>query len=368
MQLNKLILTDFKNYEMETFSFAEKFNCFVGKNGAGKTNVLDAIYYLCMCKSYISGIDKNVVRQGQPGFRLEASFDVDEKEMQVVAKVRVRKKKVFECNREAYKRLALHIGRFPVVMIAPDDTSLAREGSEERRRFINNTLSQLDPIYLNQLIIYNRALNQRNAALKQFAEDGSFNLSLMEALNRQLLEPAAYIYQKRKEWMGQLEVLLKENYAFISNKQEAVSCRYESKLSQANFEDLLLQNLDKDRYLQRTTAGIHKDDLVFYIGDKPLKRFASQGQLKTFVLALKLAQYHLLQKNKDQFPLLLLDDIFDKLDASRVAQLLDLLSEERFGQVFLTDTHEERMKAMAEKIQHHFSIFKIENGQLKNEM
>jgi len=333
-------------------------------NGMGKTNLLDAIYYCCMGKSHFGGQDRNVVRHEADFFRLEAHFFKKEKKEKIVAKVIPGKQKIIERNTVPYQRLAEHVGGFPVVIIEPGDTALALEGSGERRRFADNTLSQLDSHYLLQLIAYHKVLKQRNASLKQFSADGRFDASLIAAFANQLIEPAGIIHKKRIEFVEKLHPVFNDYYQIISGQAEAVDCRYESKLTGRDFSKLLQEASEKDRLLQRTTVGIHKDDLIFSLNGFPLKRFASQGQLKSYVLALKLAQYELLKKEKEVLPILLLDDIFDKLDTSRVEHLIGLLFEKDFGQIFITDTHQSRVEEIVENFGSSYKIFKIERGKV----
>lgn len=364
MQLKSLTLTNFKNYESQTLSFCAKINGLVGKNGAGKTNLLDAIYYLCMCKSYFGMSDNAIIRHEQDFFRSEGRFSKQDDGFKIVAKVRLRKKKELECNDVPYGKLSEHIGLLPVVVIAPDDTRLATEGSEHRRRFMNETLSQLDKTYLKHLIHYNKILSQRNAALKQMASEGRFDDALLTVYDTQLLPGAAYIYERRKQLVEDFLPVFTKTYAAISEDRETVNCKYHSPLHEADMAQLLTQNRAKDKILQRTTTGIHRDDLVFTIREKPVKRYASQGQLKSFILALKLAQFELFRKEKEETPILLLDDIFDKLDDSRVGQLVELLLGESFGQVFITDAHEHRLRELLSETSTEHKMFLVESGQV----
>ena len=328
----------------------------------GKTNLLDSIYYLCMTKSHFGTPDLAVVKHETDFLRLEGHFCNDEKKEKIVAKVIPRKKKEFERNDVPYNKLAEHIGLLPIVFIAPNDTAIILEGSEVRRRFMDNTLSQLDPLYLNHLLTYNKVLKQRNAALKQFGETHRYNSELIQTYDQQLIPSGLFIFQRRQVFMENFRPLLIEMHQVISGKTESVDCQYNSGLESVPFADLLVAASERDRILQRTTKGIHKDDLVFSIDAYPLKRFASQGQLKTFVLALKLAQYRLLEAHKKKSPLLLLDDIFDKLDSQRVRHLLQLLLKSNFGQIFITDTHEYRIEEIAKNFESEYSTFLVENG------
>ncbi len=333
----------------------------------GKTNILDAIYYLCMCKSHFGLTDRYVMKKGETFFRLDGGFVKKDKLQKVVCKVIPRKKKVFECNKVPYAKLSEHIGLLPVVMIAPDDVQMITEGSEERRRFLDNTICQLDADYLKNLIEYNKLLSQRNKLLKQFAEQRYFDATLLDIYDQQMLKPAAYIVKKRQSTVETFLPIFQSYYATISNHQESVNCVFLSKLIETDFATLLTEQREKDKILQRSTVGIHKDDLAFTINELPLKRFASQGQRKSYLLALKLAQYELMRQQKGQTPILLLDDIFDKLDGNRVQQLLSLLIEQKgFGQIFITDTHDSRVEEIVQQFDTDYKKFRVENGSIKN--
>ncbi len=362
LYLEKLILTNFKNYESESLACSPQLNCIVGMNGMGKTNLLDAVYYLCMGKSHFKLVDSNVVRHEAGFFRLEGHFRLAGRTEKIVAKVQPRRRKELERNGVPYQRLSDHVGLLPVVFIAPDDTYLISEGSEARRQFLDNTLSQLDHRYLQELIRYNQVLKQRNALLKQFGESGRSQPDLLEVYDRQLLEPADYIHRCRRDFLVDFAPFLSETVRILSGAREEVSCAYRSRLDEAPLGRLLQAAREKDCLLERSTVGIHKDELVFLLGEHPLKRFGSQGQLKSFVLALKLAQYELLRRHKELAPLLLLDDIFDKLDRSRVEQLLGLLLSRPFGQIFITDTHEQRLENIIRRFDANYCTFKVSNG------
>jgi len=345
-------------------TFSEKLNCLVGLNGMGKTNLLDAIHYLCMTKSNFVNSDRDVVRHGESFIRLEGHFKNDGKKLKIVSKIQPGSSKVFEKNDVAYDKLSEHVGLLPLVVVAPDDTALAREGSEERRRFLDVTLSQSDQIYLQKLMHYNRVLKQRNIHLKEGAAKGYLDVSLLKIYNQQLLEPANYIFERRQAILEVLTPVFNEFYQKISGHQETVACLYRSQLLKESFENLLLGSYEKDRILQRTTTGIHKDNLVFKINDREVKKFASQGQLKSYVLALKLAQYELLRREKGFAPILLLDDLFDKLDARRVQHLIELLMDENFGQIFITDTDVERIEKIVRNFETDFKKFTVQNGEI----
>lgn len=373
MHLEKITLTNFKNYASQTFSFGERLNAFVGLNGVGKTNILDAIYYLCMCKSYFLPSDSDVVLRGGDFLRLEGVFSKNNHREKIVAKVQARRKKIFERNDVPYSVLSEHIGFLPIVMIAPDDTELVKEGSEERRRFIDNTLSQLDGVYLTHLIFYNRVLEQRNSLLKKYADTEGGQQSDLENLlgiyDKQMLPSAMYIFEKRKQFVGDFEPIFNGIYQTISDANETVKVVYDSQFENigsqnnengAGETNFWLATRQKDKILQRTTFGIHRDDLRFEMGGKSVKKFGSQGQLKSFVIALKLGQYEILRGIKSEPPILLLDDIFDKLDEQRVKNLLQLIVNQAYGQIFITDTHEDRINEIFITGAFEFKIFPIE--------
>ncbi len=366
MHIKNLQLVNFKNYESENFEFAQKLNCIVGQNGMGKTNLLDAIYYLSMTKSNFSVLDKQIKRHDSEFIRVHGEYQINSKATSFTAKVIPGTSKVFEHQSKAYDKLSDHVGKIPVVMIIPDDSFLVREGSEVRRKFIDNTLAQLDVQYLNALMQYNKLLKQRNAALKSFAEHRNFDVSLLKAYNSQMEPHAEYIYTQRTEFVKDFIPVFKDYHQKIVMKNEVIDCVYKSKLSESSFKDLMLANLEKDRVLARTTNGIHKDDLQFTINGHPLKKFGSQGQTKSYVLAFKLAQYAFLKQAKGITPILLLDDIFDKLDKERIGQLLQLLVCDDFGQIFISDTHEKRLEEMIQKYQFDYKIFYIVEGGIRN--
>ncbi len=361
MHLKQLKLTNFKNYESIDIKLSTNINCFVGFNGMGKTNLLDAIYYLCLCKSHFNQPDRLIIRHDQDFFRIDGIFYREERKEHIVCKYD-RKKKVIERNKAPYDKFSEHIGMLPAVMITPDDTSLITEGSENRRRFLDVLLVQTDTQYLNKLLEYNKILHQRNAFLKQFKHPSEVNLTLLNVYNKQLLLPAQYIYEKRKECVNALTPVFIEYYELISGNQEKVLITFHSQLLENSLEELFKKSEEKDCWLQRTTKGVHKDDLKLEINEFPVKKYASQGQLKSFLLAMKLAQYELIRREKKVPPILLLDDIFDKLDLKRVNQLLQLLIENGFGQIFITDTHIGRVSSIIQQQDFPFKEFEINNG------
>lgn len=367
MHLQSIKLNNFKNYQEQAVDLSPRLNCFVGLNGMGKTNLLDAVYFLCLTRSHRSLPDKNLLLHGEPFFRLEGRFIHNKENTKVVVKYAAGQRKVVEQNGSPYERLADYIGRFPVVMIAPEDISLVQDGSEERRRFLDTTLSQIYPDYLQQLLIYNGLLKQRNALLKMFAEHRRFDPALLEAIDSQMPGPAKAVSEKRSAFAAQFAPLFQEIYNAIAGDAEPVSVTLESKTGDSDFAALLLENREKDRALERTSAGPHRDDLVLTLRDQPIKKYASQGQLKSFLLALRLAQYELLRREKGLAPLLLLDDIFAKLDEQRVRQLMGLLIEREFGQIFITDTQRSRIEPVVSAFPGEYRIFEVENGRIRQD-
>lgn len=367
MYLHRLHLVHFKNYNQQELFLSPQLNCFVGENGMGKTNLLDAIHYLCMCKSHFKLSDRQVVQHGADFFRIEGDFQRAGKQEAIACTYAPRQRKTLLKNKVPYARLADHIGFLPLIMIAPDDTLLITEGSENRRQFLDVLLVQLNAIYLQQLMTYNKVLQQRNAYLKSCKHPSEVEGALLEVYNQQLLAPAQYIHQQRQQVVQQLSPIFQEYYKVISGDKEQVEISYQSQLKEQTLVELWAESQEKDAWLQRTTKGIHKDDLQLVINAYPVKKFASQGQLKSYLLALKLAQYELLRQEVELPPLLLLDDIFDKLDNKRVEQLLTLLLERDFGQVFLTDTHEHRIARIVESLQADFKQFLVEEGRVKED-
>lgn len=350
LRLNNISLIQFKNYLSRSIPFTERIVCISGRNGIGKTNLLDAIHYLCFTKSYFTR-DANNILKGHDGFRLEGEFEIWDKAEKAVWILRETGKKEFSINGQQYEKFSRHIGHYPCVIIAPDDIQIITGGSEERRRFIDALLSQLDEDYLQQLIVYNKVLQQRNSLLKGFAETGSRDLSLLSVLNDQLCEPGEKIFRKRKEFLVAFLPLVKQLYNEISKQfarkdplDENINLFYDSELLQATFPELLKISQPRDLQSLRTTAGIHRDDLEFNLNEQVFKIMASQGQKKSLLFALKLAEIEILKKEKGFAPLLLLDDVFEKLDEERIANLFQRVCIETDGQVFITDTNKERLK------------------------
>lgn len=366
MWLKNITLLNFKNYASAELDFSKTVNAFVGNNGAGKTNLLDAIHYLCLCKSYFNPIDSQQIKTNEDIFLVQGDFDRKEKNEKITCGLKRNQKKQFKRNKKEYDRLADHIGLFPLVMISPYDINLIMDGSEERRRFIDNVISQTDSSYLDELISYNKHLLNRNALLKQVTVTRKLDVTLLQILDEQLMISGNRIFEKRKDFLKEFIPLFDKHYSYISNDAERVSLTYQSQLNEEDFGILLKQSLEKDRLLERTTMGIHKDELLFTIADMPLKKFGSQGQQKSFLIALKLAQYSYLQKFKGFKPLLLLDDIFDKLDELRVHKLMEMVSHHDFGQIFITDTGKERVLSVFNQIKVVPTLFEVDNGNINH--
>ncbi len=362
MQLRSLKLAHWKNFESATLPFAERLVLFTGLNGMGKTNLLDAIHYLCMTRSYFGLREKLLVRHGADFFRLEGQFEKAGRCHRVVARVVPGKKKEFEVDGVPVPSLADHIGRFPVVMIAPADIQLAYEGSESRRKMLDAALAQTDKVYLTQLVQYTRLLKHRNHLLRQLAEQPHQPHDLLDTIDHQMVPLARTIHQRRAAWVERLNPLLQQYYEIVSEGREVVSCTYKSQLDRQEPAVLLAEKRRQDLALGYSTAGVHRDDLDFRIEGRPLKQFASQGQLKSFILALKLAQYRLFVDERGSTPLLLLDDLFDKLDQRRVSRLLELLLGQNFGQVCITDTDAGRIPAILRSFGQPFDHYCVQSG------
>lgn len=364
MYLKSLLLNQFKNYENAALEFDSNLNCFTGDNAAGKTNLLDAIYYLSIGKSYFNSVDQQLIFHDQIFFTAEGIFsDNDHDELIKCIFQKGKKKELFR-NKVKYDRLSDHVGLIPVVIITPDDIDLIHGGSEGRRKFLDNTLSQVDHSYLENLLHYTRVLSQRNAALKNFAESGKIDQALIQVYDQELIVYAESIYSSRLKMIEQFIPVFQKHYSWICHEKEKVSCHFQSDLSKRNFGALLQKNFQRDCILQRTSSGIHQDDLVFEIDGYPVKKFGSQGQQKSFLIALKLAQYEFLSRNKNLKPILLLDDMFDKLDHHRVSQLMELISGEEIGQAFITDTNPDRIQELLQKVNRQAKIFRIDQGKI----
>jgi len=365
MYLKQLSLINFKNYEEFEAQFSEKINCFVGNNGMGKTNLLDAIHYLSFCKSFFNSIDSHNIKHNEAFFVLQGWFNKLGDEAEVYCGLKRNQKKIFKKNKKEYERLSEHIGQFPIVMISPSDSELIYESSEIRRRFLDGIISQYNKVYLDKLINYHHVLKQRNALLKHFYETRTFDSDALEIWDERLINYGKIILEIRLQFLKQFIPLFNQYYQFISDSKEDVALHYQNSLEENDFYHALANVLPRDRAVGYTTVGPHKDDLEFTIAGHSLKKFASQGQQKSYLLALKLAQFEFIKNQKNTKPLLLLDDIYDKLDEQRFTKLLDLVSSDSFGQVFITDTHPERIQILLNKKQIDAKIFLVENGKRK---
>jgi DNA replication and repair protein RecF len=337
----------------------------VGNNGTGKTNLLDAIHYLSFCKSYFNLIDTQNIRHDEPFFAVHGDYIKNDDRTETISCLQQRaQKKVFKINKKPYTRLADHIGLFPLVMVSPYDRDLINDGSEIRRKYIDSVISQFDKIYLDDLINYNKALLQRNTLLKLFYDSRSFDKASLEIWDEQMITLGDNIFQKRKKFVTDFIAIFQEYFEFITNGKEKVNILYESQLEKQDYKILLEQSIERDMALCFTSAGIHKDDLIFMLDDYPIKKYGSQGQQKSFVIALKLAQFDYTKDVKGFKPILLFDDIFDKLDESRVKQIVRLVGNNSFGQVFLTDTDRDRINKIFQGLDISYRLFQVLDGQV----
>lgn len=359
MFLKRISLLNYKNIAEVTYAFDAKINCFVGKNGVGKTNVLDAVYHLAYGKSYFNPLAAQNIQHGTDFFMIEGEFEKQERSEHIVCSLKKGQKKVLKRNGKPYEKFSEHVGLIPLVIISPSDTDLIVEGSETRRRFMDTVISQLDAPYLQQLIQYQKVVSQRNALLKYFALNHTFDPETLAVYNHQLHQLGAPIFQKRQNFIASFEPIFQKHHHHITGRAERVELRYESDLLEASTETLLARNLPRDRQLQYTATGIHKDDLSFLIEGYPIKKYGSQGQQKSFLIALKLAQFEFVKKQSGEKPILLFDDIFDKLDENRVQQIIALVQQEEFGQLFISDTHPERTEQLVKNTQQSYKLFHL---------
>ncbi len=359
MILNTLSLVNYKNFESQTFNFDHKINCFVGANGVGKTNVLDAIYHLSFGKSYFNPVAVQNIKHDEDFFVIDGIFDKENRTEKIIVSLKKGQKKVIKRNGKIYEKFSDHIGFIPLVIISPADSDLIVEGSDTRRKFMDTVISQSDKNYLNNLINYNKVLSQRNALLKYFALNNTFNAQTLEVYNEQLQQYGSEIFKTRKEFLEAFIPIFKQRYNAVSNHKENVHLIYKSDLHDGDLGVLLKENLGKDKALQYTSTGIHKDDMNFEIGSHPIKKFGSQGQQKSFLIALKLAQFDFIKQLSGVTPILLLDDIFDKLDEQRVAQIIKLVDDTHFGQLFISDTHAERTETIVKQIHQSYKVFRL---------
>jgi DNA replication and repair protein RecF len=364
MHLKSLHLINFKNYEEAEIQLSSNVNCFVGRNGSGKTNILDAVHYLSLCKSYMNVLDKQNIRFNQLFFSIQGYWEKDNQAITIHCAVKNGAKKVFKRNKKEYEKLAEHIGQFPAVMISPYDRDLISEGSELRRKWMDGIISQFDRRYLESIQKYGKILDQRNALLRNMFQHGLFDRESIEIWNEQMVAVGQEIHAKRKSFLAAFIPIFQERYNYIGLEEEEVHLEYRSQLNDSDFATLLQDYERKDALSHYSNAGIHKDDLLFTIKGLPIKKFGSQGQQKSFIIALRLAQYDWLQKQLHVQPVLLLDDIFDKLDQDRVKKLLELVSNKYFGQVLVTDTDEARIRSIFQTGNFESRLFQVEQGQV----
>ncbi len=359
MILKTLSLLNYKNFDSRSFKFDAKINCLVGKNGVGKTNVLDAIYHLSFGKSYFNPVASQNIKHNEGFFVIDGEYDKMDRTEKIVISLKKGQKKVIKRNGKVYDKFSDHIGFLPLVIISPADRDLITEGSDTRRKFIDSVISQSDKGYLENLIKYNKVLAQRNSLLKYFAANNTYNNDTVAVYNEQLESLGTPIFKKRDAFLKEFIPIFKTRYNTISNANEIVDLTYKSDLFERGLKELLELSINKDKALQYTNVGIHKDDLNFEIEGHPIKKFGSQGQQKSFLVALKLAQFDFIKKQSGVTPILLLDDIFDKLDEQRVAQLISLVNEENFGQLFISDTHAQRTEDVVKNTNQSYEIFKL---------
>lgn len=361
MWLKRISILNYKNLEQAELSFSRKMNCIIGKNGMGKTNLLDAVYYLSFCKSATNPIDSQNIRHNQDFFVIQGFYETDTLEPEeVYCGLKRKQKKQFKRNKKEYTRLSDHIGFIPLVLVSPADSLLIAGGSEERRRFMDVVISQFDREYLEALIRYNKALMQRNTLLKSDVEPEE---ELMVVWEEMMAAAGAVVYQKRKAFIDEFIPVFQSYYAYISQDREEVSLAYESHAAQRDLLQLIKESRQRDRIMGYSLKGVHKDDLIMRLSEFPIKREGSQGQNKTYLIALKLAQFEFLKRTGSQTtPLVLLDDIFDKLDASRVEQIVKLVAGDNFGQIFITDTNRDHLDKILKKIDGDYKLFEVDDG------
>ncbi len=359
MILNHLSLLNYKNFETTSFQFDPKINCLVGNNGVGKTNVLDAIYHLSFGKSYFNPITSQNIKHGEEFFVIEGNYTKSEREERIIISAKRGLKKIIKRNGKPYNRFSEHIGFLPLVIISPADRDLIIEGSDTRRKFVDGVISQGNSKYLQAHINYNKVLVQRNSLLKYFAINNTHNQSTLDIYNEQMHELGSYIFERRKEFLAEFMPIFLKRYQSISNANETVNLVYKSQLQEKELLTLLKEHTQKDKLSQYSNYGTHKDDFVFEIDEHPIKKFGSQGQQKSYLIALKLAQFDFIKKHNKVNPILLMDDIFDKLDEQRVEQIISLVDNEDFGQLFISDTHGKRTENIIKKVHQSYKMFKL---------
>lgn len=363
MVLKRLSILNYKNIAETDLWLSAKINCFIGMNGEGKTNLLDSVYFLSLCKSAFTSMDSQAIRHEQDFMALQGMYEKEDgSNEEIHCALKRGQKKIVRRSKKPYKKLAEHIGLIPLVIVSPADQMLIAGGSEERRKFLDVVISQYNPNYLESLVRYNKALMQRNALLKAEEEPDENLMQLWEEL---MAKEGEYIYSCRNEYVQEFIPIFQHFYAHISQEHEKVSLIYHSHCQRGSLLEVIQRDRSKDRVMGYSLHGIHKDDLEMSLGGYPIKREGSQGQNKTFLIALKLAQFDFLKRTGSQTtPLLLLDDIFDKLDAKRVEQIVDLVNGANFGQIFITDTNRDHLENILTQTAHDYKLFRVENGNI----
>jgi len=361
MTLKHLSIINYKNIAQADLEFSPNINCFIGNNGMGKTNLLDAVYYLSFCKSATNPIDSHIINHNADVCMLQGKYRMDNNTTEeIFCAIRRRQKKQFKRNKKEYERIADHIGLIPLVMISPADNELITGSSDERRKFMDIAISQYDTSYLKALIRYNRALQQRNILLK----NETIDITLLELWENQLVEDGSIVHEKRRSFIEAFTPIFNSFYTRISQSNETVSFDYVSQLNDGDFKALLIANRRRDTAMGHTTVGIHRDELEMLLDGYPIRKVGSQGQNKTYFVSMKLAQFHFLLNISGKTPLLLLDDIFDRLDSKRVEEIVSLVSEKEFGQIFISDTNRKSLDKILEKHHDNYRLFSVESGEI----
>ena len=364
MHLNSISVSNYKNIKQAELVLSPKINCFLGNNGEGKTNFLDAVYYLSFCKNYINSVDTLNINHEEDFFVLNGEYERNGNKEVIYCGLQRKTQKLFKRNKKKYSRLSEHIGLLPLVMLSPIDSKLILDGSDERRKYIDSVISLFDKQYLNDIISYNKVLNQRNTYLKQ-SNSSFFDNDLLSVWDEQLNSLANIIYEKRDAYINELIPVFQKYYSFISGNKEKVNLTYKTDITDGELIEQLKNTRTKDLAIGYTTKGIHKDDLLFLLDEYPIKRLGSQGQQKTYLTALKFAQYEFISIRSNLTPILLLDDVFDKLDSNRVEKIVELVSGNDFGQIFMTDTNRDHLYDLLEKIGKDHKVFFVENGEIE---
>ncbi len=365
MYIEDISIVNFKNLKEVKVDFSPRLNCLIGNNGAGKTNLLDAVYYLSFCKSFFNATDQLNISHDESYFVLRGNYYRLDASENITCGLQQGQKKQFRRNSKIYNKLMKHIGLLPLVMVSPSDSGLITGGSDERRKFIDGVISQYNQAYLSDLLKYNRALLQRNNLLKQFASENCFDKELLSVWDDRMIEYGQRIHGEREQFIKKLIPVFQRYYSFISQDNEQVGLIHQSDLYEKGLGTLLEEAILRDRAVQYTSVGVHKDELIFNIGDHPIRKLGSQGQNKTYLVALKLAQYDFIREISGMKPILLLDDIFDKLDRHRVEQIVKVVSGNDFGQIFITDTNREHLDSIIKKMDTDFKIFHVDSGTIK---